>query len=279
MRFTKKAAVAALAVSLFTLGSSAAMAQRGGGDGDGGGGGGGGDGDGRGKVTICHRTSSERNPWELIRVSENALDAHERHGDTFPDDGNCPGDDIPDQDGNGDGDGGGNGGGGHDGNGGGGHDHDHDGEFEASRDCSTSQDNASNNSTGDTVQSGLININNIALQGLNLDILGNLLCQADFLNDIVASVLGTAVGDSDRGHDGHGDDDHDRFGVQAAQGESGLLGGVLGGDGLVGGVLGGDGLVGGVLGGGLLSNVLGGGGLLGGAFGGDSVLSSLGVLF
>ncbi|MGH9035051.1 MAG: hypothetical protein ACRD0O_04750, partial [Acidimicrobiia bacterium] len=43
--------------------------------------------------------------------------------------------------------------------------------------CSTSQSNDSDNSTGDTSQSGLININNIALQGNHLDVLGNLLCQ------------------------------------------------------------------------------------------------------
>ncbi|MGH8973137.1 MAG: hypothetical protein ACRD0C_08015, partial [Acidimicrobiia bacterium] len=194
MRLSKKTAVMLLAVAMLSAGSSTAMAQRngGGGDGGGGGGGGGGDGGGREKVTICHRTHSDRNPWRKITISENALDAHERHGDTFPDaDGDCPGRDIPD-----DGDGNGNGGGGHDGDG---HDHDgdghdHDGDFEAS--CSVSQDNGSDNSTGDAAQSGLINVNNIALQGLNLDILGNLLCRGNFLNDLTAGILGTAIGGS-----------------------------------------------------------------------------------
>jgi hypothetical protein len=56
--------------------------------------------------------------------------------------------------------------------------------------CSTSMENSSDNSTGTSQQSGLINVNNIALQGLNLDLLGNLLCQGVFLNDVVGSVLG-----------------------------------------------------------------------------------------
>lgn len=42
-------------------------------------GGGGGD----GKVTICHRTGSERNPTVTIRVSVNALPAHLAHGDSI----------------------------------------------------------------------------------------------------------------------------------------------------------------------------------------------------
>ena len=33
------------------------------------------------KVTLCHGTGSSRNPGVTITVSENALDAHKRHGD------------------------------------------------------------------------------------------------------------------------------------------------------------------------------------------------------
>jgi hypothetical protein len=35
------------------------------------------------KVTICHRTHSKKNPFVTIRVSRNALKAHQRHGDTI----------------------------------------------------------------------------------------------------------------------------------------------------------------------------------------------------
>ena len=34
------------------------------------------------RVTICHRTGSQRNPRQTITVSENAVPAHTRHGDT-----------------------------------------------------------------------------------------------------------------------------------------------------------------------------------------------------
>ena len=33
------------------------------------------------KVNICHRTESERNPWEAIRINRSALDTHLDHGD------------------------------------------------------------------------------------------------------------------------------------------------------------------------------------------------------
>jgi hypothetical protein len=36
-----------------------------------------------GKVTICHHTHSAKNPFVTITVSENALPAHLRHGDTI----------------------------------------------------------------------------------------------------------------------------------------------------------------------------------------------------
>ena len=43
------------------------------------------------KVTICHRTGSESNPYVEITVSQNALPAHEAHGDIIPvPAGGCP---------------------------------------------------------------------------------------------------------------------------------------------------------------------------------------------
>lgn len=41
-----------------------------------------------GKVTVCHRTGSEKNPLATLVVSEDALDRHLGHGDTV---GPCPG--------------------------------------------------------------------------------------------------------------------------------------------------------------------------------------------
>jgi hypothetical protein len=44
------------------------------------------------KVTICHRTGSDRNPYVQITVDEHALEAHRRHGDIIPaPPGGCPG--------------------------------------------------------------------------------------------------------------------------------------------------------------------------------------------
>jgi hypothetical protein len=36
------------------------------------------------RVTLCHRTHSKKHPWRLITVSNRAVKAHLRHGDTLP---------------------------------------------------------------------------------------------------------------------------------------------------------------------------------------------------
>ncbi|NQV93002.1 hypothetical protein HQ403_00710 [Candidatus Kaiserbacteria bacterium] len=36
------------------------------------------------RIEICHATSSEENPWNVITVSEKAWPAHEAHGDKSP---------------------------------------------------------------------------------------------------------------------------------------------------------------------------------------------------
>jgi hypothetical protein len=49
-----------------------------------------------GKTTICHRTGSAKNPWQIITVDNNALPAHKAHGDTLVGPNNtCPGPPIP----------------------------------------------------------------------------------------------------------------------------------------------------------------------------------------
>jgi hypothetical protein len=49
-----------------------------------------------GKTTICHHTSSAKKPFVVITVSNNALPAHKRHGDTLVGPGgSCPGPLIP----------------------------------------------------------------------------------------------------------------------------------------------------------------------------------------
>ena len=44
----------------------------------------------RNSVSLCHRTSSSKNPWKVIEVNENAVPAHLEHGDVYPIDGTCP---------------------------------------------------------------------------------------------------------------------------------------------------------------------------------------------
>lgn len=36
------------------------------------------------RVQLCHRTHSRKHPWHLITVSNRAVKAHLRHGDTLP---------------------------------------------------------------------------------------------------------------------------------------------------------------------------------------------------
>jgi hypothetical protein len=92
---------------------------------------------------------------------------------------------------------------------------DDDGDGEAAE-CETEQENTSDNSTGGSAQDGLVNVNNIALQGLNLDVLGNALCDANFLNDVTAGILGVAIGGDDDGDDGDDGDDDDAEAAECA---------------------------------------------------------------
>jgi hypothetical protein len=74
-------------------------APAGGCPGDSSGGGGNGNGNENGKVTLCHATGSETNPYVVITISENALPAHLAHQDgediyPVPADG-CPSSAVP----------------------------------------------------------------------------------------------------------------------------------------------------------------------------------------
>ena len=166
MHRTKKIVIAATAAALLSAtGMSSAMAQRGN-DND------------HEKITICHRTGSDTNPYVKITISENAREAHENHPpkngredifDLEPGE-DCPGSTTPPPGGGGDDDG---------------------------EECIASS------GSGDSTQSqsGLINVGNINL-GLN-NVLGNLFCQSNIGNGLGIAVIGDAlggfVGDDDSG--------------------------------------------------------------------------------
>jgi hypothetical protein len=200
LRFSKKAVVAAFAVTMLSVAASSALATHVDGH------------EGR-RVTICHNTGSNSNPVVRITVDQNALDAHEAHGDTFPGQNNrCPGTDIPEDDDvtichrdgddfdlitvdrdelgrhfrhgdrfpNDEGtcefdddD-----------------DHDHDGDENG---CSADHENSSENTIGNSTQSGgllsLLDLNSIGIQGTSLSLGNNLLCQAEILNDADIAIL------------------------------------------------------------------------------------------
>ena len=113
------------------------------------------------KVTICHATGSASNPYVEITISQNAADAHDRHHgerDIIPAPaGGCP--DGPGGPGPGPGDGG----------------------------CNASS--SSSNTTGN--QTGLVNLGNVNV-GLD-NLLANLLCQANVLNNPAISIIGDAI--------------------------------------------------------------------------------------
>ena len=169
MHRTKKIAVTAMAATLLMAGGvSSAQAARGDNE----------------KITICHRTNSDRNPYVKITVSKKAADGegrndhthhvadenHER-GDIIPaPPGGCPGGTDP---GPGPDPGDGHG-------------------------CTASSDTT--NSTGD--QTGLVNVGNVNV-GLD-NLLANLLCQADVLNGPAISVIGDAISVIDGDGDGDG---------------------------------------------------------------------------
>jgi hypothetical protein len=167
MHRRKKLIVTATAAALLmAAGSSSAMAVRGNDPDDNG---------PPGKVTICHATGSETNPYQRINVSENAAEAHDHHQHDedlfFEDDDNtepCPTTPPTEPPGGGNGD-------------------------DDDADCSAESE------SGDSTQSqsGLVNVGNINL-GLN-NLLGNAFCQS--LNGLAVAVIGDALG-------GHvGDDD------------------------------------------------------------------------
>jgi hypothetical protein len=185
MHRTKKMVVTATAAALLSAaGMSSAMASRP-------------DDNNHEKITICHRTFSDKNPYVKITISENARQAHENHpnppgrpdiipapasgcptGPTTPP---PPGDDNDDES------------------------------------CIASS------GSGDSTQSqhGLINVGNINL-GLN-NALGNLFCQSNVGNGLaiagIGHALGGYVGDDDSGDgscvadDFSGDSDQEQEGL------------------------------------------------------------------
>jgi hypothetical protein len=63
----------ALVGALFVVGSLGSSAYAGGD---------GGDHDDNGKIVVCHRTSSDKNPWVKIEIPEKAFyKGHKQHGD------------------------------------------------------------------------------------------------------------------------------------------------------------------------------------------------------
>jgi hypothetical protein len=81
-------------------------------------------------------------------------------------------------------------------------DDDDEGDRESEVECSANHENSSENSIGDSEQSGgllsLIQLGSVGSNGLSLGALNNLLCGADVLNDLNVAILGE-VDDDDEG--------------------------------------------------------------------------------
>jgi hypothetical protein len=186
MHRTKKMTVATTGVALLmAAGMSSAMATSNG------------NGNGNEKVTICHRTGSDTNPYVTITISKSALPAHHNHpdingrGDIFPPDvpaTGCPGGPItpPGEDQNGD-------------------------------DCIASS------GSGDSTQSqhGLVNVGNINL-GLN-NLLGNGFCHSNVGNGLAIAGIGHALGGYVGSDSGDGDCFVESLSGNSSQEQEGLV--------------------------------------------------------